>query len=280
MRKKLAAIITCLLVLAMGTTVFADADGSPSVTSKDQEALAYKNRITSMEISSGTVSYDTVEASVMDEAKTQADNAGSVDNILAMADVHPSVSDVSKGVTVTFRISGVSAGDNVYALHKKADGTWEVCNTVVGDGYVKVTLYSFSTVAIVKYKAGTSVTPNQQMNGSENGSSGQNPGSTDNTTNNTTNNINNGGNTTNTAGNTTNNTNNTTNNTTTNTTNSYNTNSGNSSAGSSAAVRTGTGSSSQKMSPKTGNDFPAIPVIAVLSLMGIAVCTGKAAKRA
>ncbi len=272
MRKKLAAIITCLLVLAMGTTVFADADGSPSVTSKDQEALAYKNKITSMEISSGTVSYDTVETSVMDEVKTEADNAGSVDSILAMADVHPSVSDVSKGVTVTFRISGVSAGDNVYALHKKADGTWEVCNTVVGDGYVKVTLYSFSTVAIVKYKAGTSVTPNQQINnGSENGSSDQKPGDTTNNT--TTNNTNNGGNTTN---NTTNNTANTTNNTT----NPYNTNSGNSSAGSAAAVRTSTGSSSQKMSPKTGNGIPAIPVIAVLSLMGIAVFTRKAAKRA
>lgn len=275
MRKKLAAIITCLLVLAMGTTVFADTDGSPSVTSKDQEALAYKNKITSMEISSGTVSYDTVETSVMDEAKTEADNAGSVDSILAMADVHPSVSDVSKGVTVTFRISGVSAGDNVYALHKKADGTWEVCNTVVGDGYVKVTLYSFSTVAIVKYKAGTSVTPNQQINnGSENGSSDQKPGDTTNNT--TTNNTNNGGNTTN---NTTNNTANTTNNTT-NTTNSYNTNSGNGSAGSAAVARTSTGSSSQKMSPKTGNGIPAIPVIAMLSLMGIAVFTRKVAKRA
>ena len=277
MRKKLAAILTCLMVLVMGTTVFADADGSPSVTSKDQEALAYKNKITSLEISSGTVSYDTVDASVMDEAKTQASSAGKVDSVLAMADVHPSVSDASKGVTVTFRISGVAAGDNVYALHKKADGTWEVCNTVVGDGYVKVTLYSFSTIAIVKYAAGTSVTPNQQVNGSENGSSDQKPGDTTNDTTdktgNTTNNITN--NTTN--NNTTNN--NTTNNTT-NTTNSYNTNSGNSQSGNAAAARTSAGSSGQKMSPKTGNAFPAIPVIAVFTLMGIAVCTRKAAKNA
>ena len=38
MKKKLAAILAGLLVLTMGTTVFAQTDGSPSVDSKAQEA--------------------------------------------------------------------------------------------------------------------------------------------------------------------------------------------------------------------------------------------------
>ena len=159
MKKKLAAILAGLLVLTMGTTVFAQTDGSASVDSKAQEAEKYKQNISSIEISSGTVSVKAADPKVMDEAKAEAAKAGAVDNVLAMADVHPSVEDASSGLTVKFYISGVSKGDNVYALHQKADGTWEVCNTVVGNGYVKVTLYSFSTIAIVKYDDGAVVTP-------------------------------------------------------------------------------------------------------------------------
>lgn len=54
MKKKLAAILAGLLVLTMGTTVFAQTDGSPSVDSKAQEAEKYKQNISSIEISSGT----------------------------------------------------------------------------------------------------------------------------------------------------------------------------------------------------------------------------------
>lgn len=249
MRNKLAVIITCLLVLTMGTTVFADADGAPSVTSKDQEAEAYKNKITALEISSGTVSYNTVKTSVMDEAKAEAVNAGKVDSVLAMADVHPSEDVTSKGLTVTFRIADVSAGDNVYALHKRSDGQWEICSTVVGDGYVRVTMYSFSAIAIVKFADGEVITPSQVIPDDGNGLPEQKPGDIINNTNNTTNNI--------------------TNNTTTNNiANSYNTNS----SVEKDFERTSAGSSKQKMSPKTGSSIPAIPIIAVFSLMGIAIC--------
>ena len=120
MKKKLAAILAGLLVLTMGTTVFAQTDGSPSVDSKAQEAEKYKQNISSIEISSGTVSVKATDPKVMDEAKAEAAKAGTVDNVLAMADVHPSVEDASSGLTVKFYISGVSKGDNVYALHQKA----------------------------------------------------------------------------------------------------------------------------------------------------------------
>ncbi|WP_418372790.1 hypothetical protein [Agathobacter sp.] len=306
MKKKLAAILAGLLVLTMGTTVFAQTDGSPSVDSKAQEAEKYKQNISSIEISSGTVSVKAADPKVMDEAKAEAAKAGAVDNVLAMADVHPSVEDASSGLTVKFYISGVSKGDNVYALHQKADGTWEVCNTVVGNGYVKVTLYSFSTIAIVKYDDGAVVTPTQQINPKDDTDNGNTTNNTTNTTTNNTTNTTTGdtGNTNSTTTNTTGDTNNnggststtnnnpvdnsvgnTTNSTTYNTTNNTTNNTiGNAAAsdnngaaaGGAAVTRTSAGSSGVATSPKTGSGIPAIPVIALLALMSIAVCTKKA----
>ena len=291
MKKKLAAILAGLLVLTMGTTVFAQTDGSPSVDSKAQEAEKYKQNISSIEISSGTVSVKAADPKVMDEAKAEAAKAGTVDNVLAMADVHPSVEDASSGLTVKFYISGVSKGDNVYALHQKADGTWDVCNTVVGNGYVKVTLYSFSTIAIVKYDDGAVVTPTQQINPKDDTDDGNTTNNTTNTTtNNTTNTTgdtnNNGGSTSttnnnpvdNSVGNTTNSTTyNTTNNTTNNTIgNAAVSDNNGAAAGGAAVTRTSAGSSGVATSPKTGSGIPAIPVIALLALMSIAVCTKKA----
>lgn len=302
MKKKLAAILAGLLVLTMGTTVFAQTDGSPSVDSKAQEAEKYKQNISSIEISSGTVSVKAADPKVMDEAKAEAAKAGTVDNVLAMADVHPSVEDASSGLTVKFYISGVSKGDNVYALHQKADGTWEVCNTVVGNGYVKVTLYSFSTIAIVKYDDGVVVTPTQQINPKDDTDDGNTTNNTTNTTTNTTtgdtgntnstttnttgDTNNNGGSTSttnnnpvdNSVGNTTNSTTyNTTNNTTNNTIgNAAASDNNGAAAGGAAVTRTSAGSSGVATSPKTGSGIPAIPVIALLALMSIAVCTKKA----
>ena len=291
MKKKLAAILAGLLVLTMGTTVFAQTDGSPSVDSKAQEAEKYKQNISSIEISSGTVSVKAADPKVMDEAKAEAAKAGTVDNVLAMADVHPSVEDASSGLTVKFYISGVSKGDNVYALHQKADGTWEVCNTVVGNGYVKVTLYSFSTIAIVKYDDGAVVTPTQQINPKDDTDDGNTTNNTTNTTtNNTTNTTgdtnNNGGSTSttnnnpvdNSVGNTTNSTTyKTTNNTPNNTIgNAAVSDNNGAAAGGAAVTRTSAGSSGVATSPKTGSGIPAIPVIALLALMSIAVCTKKA----
>ena len=301
MKKKLAAILAGLLVLTMGTTVFAQTDGSPSVDSKAQEAEKYKQNISSIEISSGTVSVKAADPKVMDEAKAEAAKAGTVDNVLAMADVHPSVEDASSGLTVKFYISGVSKGDNVYALHQKADGTWEVCNTVVGNGYVKVTLYSFSTIAIVKYDDGAVVTPTQQINPKDDTDDGNTTNNTTNTTNTTTGDTgntnstttnttgdtnNNGGSTSttnnnpvdNSVGNTTNSTTyNTTNNTTNNTIgNAAVSDNNGAAAGGAAVTRTSAGSSGVATSPKTGSGIPAIPVIALLALMSIAVCTKKA----
>lgn len=303
MKKKLAAILAGLLVLTMGTTVFAQTDGSPSVDSKAQEAEKYKQNISSIEISSGTVSVKAADPKVMDEAKAEAAKAGAVDNVLAMADVHPSVEDASSGLTVKFYISGVSKGDNVYALHQKADGTWEVCNTVVGNGYVKVTLYSFSTIAIVKYDDGAVVTPTQQINPKDDTDDGNttnntttnnttntttgDTGNTNSTTTNTTGDTNNNGGSTsttnnnpvdNSVGNTTNSTTyNTTNNTTNNTIgNAAESDNNGAAAGGAAVTRTSAGSSGVATSPKTGSGIPAIPVIALLALMSIAVCTKKA----
>ena len=235
MKKKFAGILAALMVLMMGTTVFA----ADSPNSSDQLAEKYRQNITQIDSSSGTVTLATVTGAVKDEAQQAIESVDKSGEIMALADVVISEdTDVSKGVTLTFYVSGISKGDNVYALHQKQDGTWETCNTVVGDGYVKVTLYSLSPVAIAKYASGTKVTPNQQIPNDEGNADTGDADQQDNTINNTT-------------------TNNVTNNT--------------------ADTRTSSAKASTATSPRTGVPAAAYPVIAILAITGI-VLFGKKAR--
>ena len=252
MKKKMAGLLAALMVLVMGTTtVFA-------ATSPTTETL--KDNIKDATSTSGDAEYsvvldtvsDTVKAAAYEEAvkaeKVPANEESSA-TVLALAEVSiPDLSEtqVSKGVTLTFGVNGVNPGDNVYALHQKKDGTWEVCPTIVGKDKVTVTLYSLSPIAIVKYDNDRKVTTNQVINGKD-GANGTNG----------TNGING-----------------------TNGKDGVNGKDGKDGVVINNYYTTGgatgtTSNASNATSPKTGSSLPVLPIAAVLTLMGIAVCGKK-----
>ncbi len=282
MKKKMAGLLAALMVLVMGTTtVFA-------AVSPTTETL--KDNIKDATSTSGDAEYsvvldtvsDTVKAAAYEEAvkaETVPANEESSATVLALAEVSiPDLSEtqVSKGVTLTFGVNGVNPGDNVYALHQKKDGTWEVCPTIVGKDKVTVTLYSLSPIAIVKYDNGRKITTNQVINGKDgadgkDGTDGKDGADGKDGTNGI------------------NGTNGTNGSDGTNGTNGINGTNGkdgvNGKDGKDGVVinnyyttggATGTTSNaSNATSPKTGSSLPVLPIAAVLTLMGIAVCGKK-----
>ena len=115
--KKFAAVLASLLVLACGTTAIA----APSA---DAEAYAAK-----VETATEGVTVEAVDADVVTEAQTKAAEEGT---LLAVVEV------TSTGAkTITFKVDGVKAGDNIIVLHQKADKTWEkITPDSVKDGEV------------------------------------------------------------------------------------------------------------------------------------------------
>lgn len=62
--------------------------------------------------------------------------------------------DFAAGVTVTFNVSTVKAGDTIEVLHETSTDVWEVLNPIVADGTVTATFHSFSPVLFVKLTGG------------------------------------------------------------------------------------------------------------------------------
>ncbi len=245
MKKTLAGVLTLMLVLSMGTTVFAagstDSEGAVLEAQKEKvESIQYTENGQEQALSYGVVTTDEL-SEANDKAKSVSEEA----EILGMVDVvAPSGVDASKGITLTITASGVKAGDNIRILHKKADGTWEtLIPSQVMTGKVIVTLGSLSPIAIVRYPSNVNVDGDNNVNA-------------DPTTPDT--NISEGGDSTVDSSNSAN--------PTINQNVTVNQN-----------VTSGTGASSAT-SPKTGASFPVLPAIAVLAIMGIAICGKKARK--
>ena len=188
MKKRLAGVLAALMVLVMGTTtVFAA--GSPSADDAVVDALnkgvtsvTQKNGSSTQIISTGKVAKADYQAADQNKQNTY-------DSIVAMTDIVGISVPSGQSATVTISVSGIRQGDKVYVLHKyKVGGTymWErLTPDAVGNGYVTVTMKSFSTVFVVKVGEAPS-----NGNGSNNGSTnngGTNNGGTNNGSNNGTN---------------------------------------------------------------------------------------------
>lgn len=160
MKKKLAGVLAAIMVLSMASTT-AFAAESPSGDDILPEQL--EESIEGIESSDGTkISYEKVDADVVTEANKEAKDKAESGELLGLVNVSAGGKDVSKGITLTFKVPGVHAGDNIRILHKLKSGKWEVIVPVVGEGYVKATFYSLSPVAIVKYDA-EDVVPSTQV---------------------------------------------------------------------------------------------------------------------
>ena len=310
MKKRFAGVLAALMVLVMGTTtVFAA--GSPSANDAVVDALnkgvtsvTQKNGSSTQIISTGKVAKADYQAADQNKQNTY-------DSIVAMTDIVGISVPSGQSATVTIAVDGIRQGDKVYVLHKyKVGGTymWErLTPDAVGNGYVTVTMKSFSPVFVVKVGEAPS-----NGNGSNNG--GTNNGGTNNGSNNGTNTTppTNGNNNNNTTGDSTSqsNNNNQSNSQTNNqnnpvnvdqtvnvtypdmddrydegyeagynaamSTNKGSTGSGNSGSGSSGSSA---GGAATVVSPKTGASLPALPFVAMFAAAGIAVCGKKARNR-
>lgn len=306
-------MLAMLLVLSMGTTVFA-AKSPDSQAALEELAKQWDSNVSDVSaynsnnnIVSVTRTKPTTDQ--VSKANSAAKQASKDAEVLGMTDLSVGKNvNTSKGIRLTFSVPGVKSTDKVYVLHQLSTGEWETLKpTSISDGQVTVTLYSFSPVAIVRYPSNVNVpvsdpTKNQTENNTNNSESNNNSHNTtgDSQNNSQTFNPNNNNSQTN------NNNNNQTNNNQVdvkqNVTVNYPDKNGNyddgyndgysdgksdaKSAGKTSSYTTGTNGGSANgavaavgmTSPKTGASVPALPILAVAVVAGIIVCGRKAAK--
>lgn len=161
MKKKIAVVLTALMVMAMGTTAFAAT--SPTTKTSETtttEATAYAN----VTVAAGGIVIDGVASTAaptvkavttaqVEAAQTQAvASVAPTAKVLQMIDVTLPVS--FEKAQLTFSVNGVTAGQKIAVLHQKHDGSWEVINPdSVGNGTVTATFTSLSPIAFVAYNA-------------------------------------------------------------------------------------------------------------------------------
>lgn len=309
MKKMLMGMLAMLLVLTMGTTVFA-ANSPGTDAALNQKAQEWMNNVKNVTVK-GTnntiynVTKKKVDASKVTSVNEAANSVNASAKVLAMADLSVGDNvDTSKGVTITLSIdpTTISSGYSVYVLHQYGNGKWEVVKpSSVSNGQVTVTLYSLSPVAVVQYPTSANVPTSDPSKNQPDG----------NKTNNNTNSTENNTNSNNTSGpsqsnsNSSNSNSSNSNNQSNNQNNPVNVNQNvtvkypekdsednydegyndgysdgrNSVKGSSASnggAASGGTTSAGVLSPKTGASLPALPIAAVFALAGVAVCGRKA----
>lgn len=315
MKKMLMGVLAMLLVLTMGTTVFAAPSPKPD-TGLDRKAQEWDNKVEHVAATGANnqiynVTKKRVDASKVNSVNEVIKTVSSQAEVIGMSDLSVDKGvDTSKGIKVTLSIDPKSIinGYSVYVVHQYGEGKWETVkpSSVTSDGKVTVTLYSLSPVAIVQYPNNVSVPISDP--------SKNKPDSTNNTNNNTnsseSSNSTNSHNTTgpsqsNSNSSNSSNSNNQSNSQTNNQNNPVNVNQNvtvkypdfdtednydngysdgyqdgrNSVKGASATngkVASGGTTSAGVLSPKTGASLPALPIVAVFALAGIVVCGKKA----
>lgn len=315
MKKMLMGMLAILLVLTMGTTVFA-APSPNHDTGLDRKAQEWNNKVEHVAATGANNQIYNVTKKRVDATKVNSVNeviktVSSQAEVIGMSDLSVDKGvDTSKGIKVTLSIDPKSIinGYSVYVVHQYGEGKWETVkpSSVTSDGKVTVTLYSLSPVAIVQYPNNVSVPISDP--------SKNKPDSTNNTNNNTnsseSSNSTNSHNTTgpsqsNSNSSNSSNSNNQSNSQTNNQNNPVNVNQNvtvkypdfdtednydngysdgyqdgrNSVKGASATngkVASGVTTSAGVLSPKTGASLPALPIVAVFALAGVAVCGRKA----
>lgn len=315
MKKMLMGVLAMLLVLTMGTTVFASPSPKPD-TGLDRKAQEWDNKVEHVAATGANnqiynVTKKRVDASKVNSVNEVIKTVSSQAEVIGMSDLSVDKGvDTSKGIKVTLSIDPKSIinGFSVYVVHQYGEGKWETVkpSSVTRDGKVTVTLYSLSPVAIVQYPNNVSVPisdpsknkPDSKNNTNNNTNSSESSNSTNshNTTGPSQSNSNssNSSNSNNQSNSQTNNQNNPVNvnqnvtvkypdfDTEDNYDNGYSDgyqDGRNSVKGASATngkVASGVTTSAGVLSPKTGASLPALPIVAVFALAGIVVCGKKA----
>ena len=167
MKKTLAGILAVLMILCMGTTVFA----ATSPTGEDVIFDEISNSASAIP-GQGNVNINKVTKEVYEEAKKETTGS-----IVSMAEIklnNIANTDLTKGVSVTISVSTLTADDSVHTIrimHKRSsDGRWEIITPSAVNPISKtvtLTMYDFSPLAIVRYETGKA--PNSTQNIPSNG---------------------------------------------------------------------------------------------------------------
>ena len=181
MKKKLAAVIavSMITVMMMGLTVNAatspttsattstttstttPATTTPAATDANTPATTYANVTASNTVlvdgveKTLAVTVKAVSVATLKAAQAQAASlVGAASSVLQIVDVSSPTGTTFSKVQLTFNVPGIVAGQSVYVLHQKADGSWEkITPDAVGNGTVTATFTSLSPIAIVAANA-------------------------------------------------------------------------------------------------------------------------------
>lgn len=145
--KKFISVLAALMVLVMGTTVFA---ASPTTeTQQAQDYLAAVSKVTDAD--GNNVSLTAASTDVIAAAERIANVS-----VKTVVNVEGITLAAGETATLTFSVSGITAGADIQVLHW--DGTkWEsdsVSGVRVEDGKVTATFSSLSPIAIVEKTQG------------------------------------------------------------------------------------------------------------------------------
>lgn len=187
MKKKLAGLLTALMVLSMGMTAFAakspdpsnggssNSSGSSTTTPSQDKVIGDASNTTITQVSTA------VASAAESAAKQVSPNA----EVVSVVDVTYDGEIPAGGVQISFSLAGVQAGDNYVLLHQLPDGRWEVIRPdSIENGVIKATFTSLSPVAFVKITSSQNV-PAPGTNDVNNGANGttNKPGTTTSTSN-------------------------------------------------------------------------------------------------
>jgi hypothetical protein len=316
MKRKLAGLLAALLVLTMGTTVYAAVSPTAEDVKAQAESAAKVVKNVNATDAGGNMIELTQNALDNDDYSAtleKVESLGSSTELLGAVELEAPNGFTGDSITVTLHMSGITAEDgtdNIRVLHYNGF-TWETLTpNAVSAGSVTVTLTSLSPVAVVRTadtadsesgsdgtdkrgpkhhrgtgKDSTDTTDATLTPDATNTTDATSTPDATNTTdvsstpdaNNTTDATNTGGSNTNTN---TSNTGSSSSGGNTQTNNNYQTvnvyTTGNGTTGNGTSASAQPSASTSTTSPKTGASLPALPIIAVLAAMGIAVCGKKA----
>jgi hypothetical protein len=296
MKRKLAGLLAALLVLTMGTTVYAAV--SPTAEDVKAQAESAANVVKNVNATDAGGNMIELSQTALDNDDYSAtlekvESLGSSTELLGAVELEAPAGFTGDSITVTLHMSGITAEDgtnNIRVLHYNGF-RWETLTpNAVSAGSVTVTLTSLSPVAVVRTAdadgengSDSDTKPEQdtkpEPEPKERPDIEKDRTDTTNTPDatNTTDATNTGGSNTNTN---TSNTGSSSSGGNTQTNNNYQTvnvyTTGNGTTGNGTSASAQPSASTSTTSPKTGASLPALPIIAVLAAMGIAVCGKKA----
>lgn len=161
MKKRLAAVLAAMMVLTMGTTVFA----APSTTTKTTTPVTQEQAVAKASVNSAACLSDpTIKVEVEAAAPIDITNAQTVAETvvkeitgdktakaetLAVVEIEASKIPAG-GLDIDISVAGVKAGDNILVLHWNGSIWEQIKPSAVSDGVICVHFNSLSPVAIVK----------------------------------------------------------------------------------------------------------------------------------